>query len=66
VIAPEAATAILKRAPVDVAAVASELRISPRELLELGIAGGEPAAGVPVTAATSPRPVERKEIPHAR
>ena len=46
-IAPEAATAILKRAPADVPAVASDLRISPRELLELGvvagIAGDEPA-----------------------
>jgi hypothetical protein len=29
-------------------------------------AGGEPAAGDPVTAATSPRPVGRKEIPNAR
>jgi acetyl-CoA carboxylase carboxyl transferase subunit beta len=40
VIAPEAATAILKRAPADVPAVASDLRISPRDLLELGVVAG--------------------------
>jgi acetyl-CoA carboxylase alpha subunit len=70
VIAPEAATAILKRAPADVPAVASDLRISPRELLELGvvagIAGDEPVEEPAPGAASSPRPVESKEVSNAR
>jgi acetyl-CoA carboxylase alpha subunit len=78
VIAPEAATAILKRAPADVAAVASELRVSPHELLEdgvvAGIAGDEPADERshapthpdPVTVASSRGRVADKEIPNAR
>ncbi len=48
VIAPEAATAILKRDPSDVPLVARDLRVSPAELLSLGvvrgIAGEQPAS----------------------
>ena len=54
VTAPEGATAILKRDPSDVPRVACDLRISPAELLELGvvagIAGAEP---VPLAAPES-------------
>jgi acetyl-CoA carboxylase carboxyl transferase subunit beta len=64
VIAPEAATAILKRAPSDVPAVASALRVSPRELLELhvvtGIAGDEPVE-VPSRSAT-PWPAQSASV----
>jgi acetyl-CoA carboxylase beta subunit len=40
VIAPEAATAILKRAPDDAPAIAAHQRLRPHELVELGIARG--------------------------
>jgi acetyl-CoA carboxylase carboxyl transferase subunit beta len=56
VIAPEAATAILKRPPGEAPAVAAQQRLRPQELVELGVARGiarppgpapSPAAGVP-------------------
>ena len=40
VIAPEAATAILKRPPADAPAVAAQQRLRPQDLVELGIARG--------------------------
>ncbi|MFE5832936.1 carboxyl transferase domain-containing protein [Streptomyces sp. NPDC056488] len=47
VIAPEAAAAILKRAPGEAGATADELRLRPRDLVDLGIARGvvEPRPG---------------------
>jgi acetyl-CoA carboxylase carboxyl transferase subunit beta len=77
VIAPEAATAILKRTPADVPDVASELRISLHELLGLGVVAGiardEPADGRshtpthpdPDSLASSPGRVADKEMPNA-
>ena len=40
VIAPEAATAILKRAPAEAPQTADRLRLRPQDLVELGIAHG--------------------------
>ncbi|WP_455359359.1 carboxyl transferase domain-containing protein [Streptomyces sp. SYSU K21746] len=40
VIAPEAAAAILKRAPADAPATADQLRLRPQDLVELGVARG--------------------------
>jgi acyl-CoA carboxylase subunit beta len=40
VIAPELAAGILKRAPAEVPALAGQLRLRPRELLELGVVDG--------------------------
>lgn len=45
VIAPEAATAILKRPPADTAAIAGQLRLRPQDLVELGIARGIATGG---------------------
>ena len=45
VIAPDAATAILKRAPADTPSIAGQLRLRPQDLVELGIARGIAAGG---------------------
>jgi acetyl-CoA carboxylase carboxyl transferase subunit beta len=53
VIAPEAATAILKRPPEEAPAVAAQQRLRPQELVELGVARGiaRPADPAPSPAA---------------